>query len=144
MDQNDKYEGWAVVELFGHTKETGFVTTRYFGDKAMFQIDIPDLPEREVTTTQPGYVGNKWTDAGAVVKKSAVPARSRLVGPGAVYSMNPCTEEFARRVIDQESRAIAIIALPPSQQIQSGDQEAEYPEDDDSGINSDHEDEDFL
>lgn len=101
-----------MVELFGHQKETGFVSTEYFGDKAMFQIDVPDMPEREVTTKRPGYVDGQWAPVGTVLKKSAIPSRSRLVSPGAVYAMNPCTEEFARAVIDEESRVIALISLP--------------------------------
>lgn len=111
--EQDRYEGWAVVEMFGHTKETGFVTTRYFGIAAMFQIDVPELPEREVTTTTPGYAPEGgWLPAGSVVKKSAVPGRSRLVGPGAVYSLNPCTEEFAREVMERDSRVIKIVSMP--------------------------------
>ncbi len=32
--QTSKFEGWAVVELFGHSREAGYVTTDYFGSGA--------------------------------------------------------------------------------------------------------------
>jgi hypothetical protein len=117
--QNATFEGWAVVELFGHTKETGFVTTRYFGGAAMFQIDIPELPERESTTTTAGYNHPEggWLPCGSVVRKSAVPGRTRLVGPGAIYSLNPCTEEFAREVMERDSRVIKIVSMPDQKQL---------------------------
>jgi hypothetical protein len=127
--QNSKFEGWAVVELFGHQKEFGFVTTQYFGGSAMFQIDVPELAEREVTLRAPGYVESSWTPAGTVVKRSAVPARSRLVGPSAVYSLNPCEEAVVRRMIDESSRAIAVVSLPDSKQLESGATERDDDDD---------------
>jgi hypothetical protein len=33
------------------------------------------------------------------------------VGPSAIYSLNPCTEEFARAVIDAESGTLAVVSL---------------------------------
>jgi hypothetical protein len=31
MEQQATFEGWAVVELFGHSREIGYVKTEYFG-----------------------------------------------------------------------------------------------------------------
>ena len=43
MEQtNARFEGWALIELFGHGHEAGFVTTQYYGDKAMFQNGFGD------------------------------------------------------------------------------------------------------
>ena len=47
MEANATFEGWAIVELFGHGKEAGFVKTEYYGSCAMFRVDVPELPERE-------------------------------------------------------------------------------------------------
>jgi hypothetical protein len=46
-----KFEGWAVVEMMGHQKEIGFVTTEYFGG-AVILLDIPQqqLPANSDTT----------------------------------------------------------------------------------------------
>lgn len=127
--QNSKFEGWAVVELFGHQKEFGFVTTQYFGTACLLQIDVPELVEREVTLSRPQYVDGDWTPAGAVIKKSAVPARTRMVGPGAVYSLNPCAEEVVRKMIDESSRDIAVVKLPDAKQLESGVTEPDEDED---------------
>lgn len=129
--QNAKFEGWAMIELFGHGHEAGFVTTQYYGDKAMFQVDVPEIPEREETLQVP-----KWGDVGlmpvgTVIKKEAIPGRTRLVNPGAVYSMNPATEEAVREVIARnERREIKVISMPAiaERTLLPGEREAEYPE----------------
>ena len=50
MNNDTKLNEWAVVERMGHQKKVGFGTTQYYGDKLMFQVDIPELPEREEET----------------------------------------------------------------------------------------------
>ncbi len=32
--ETSKFEGWAVVEMFGHSREVGYITTEYFDTKA--------------------------------------------------------------------------------------------------------------
>ena len=113
------FEGWAVVELMGHQSEIGFVKTQAFGQAVMFRIDTPELPEREYTLTVPEYIAHAWTPAGAVVKRAASPARSRLVSPGALYAINPCTEEAARTAIERSSsRPLILVAVPPAKAIE--------------------------
>jgi hypothetical protein len=108
------FEGWAVVELMGHQREIGFVTTEAYGQAVMFRIDTPELTEREFELTQPEYVGFEWMAAGTKVKRPAVAARSRLVAPGSLYAINPCTEEAARSAIESTSARplILVQALP--------------------------------
>src|SRR3954462_14663572 len=93
MDQQAKFEGWAVVELFGHSKEAGYVTTQYFGDRAMFQIDVPTFEDREYELERPEWCEVDGRDQlvpkGSKVLRKGTPARSRIVSPGAVYAMNP-------------------------------------------------------
>lgn len=113
------FEGWAVVELMGHQSEIGFVKTQAFGQAVMFRIDTPELPEREYTLTVPEYIAHSWTPAGAVVKRAASPARSRLVSPGALYAINPCTEEAARTAIERSSsRPLILVSVPPAKAIE--------------------------
>lgn len=75
MDGQNTFSGWAVIELFGHSTEVGMVTTEYFGTAAMWRVEVPAVN------------GN--------------PPRTRFVGPGAVYALNPCTEEAARRLLER-------------------------------------------
>lgn len=113
-----QYQGWAIVELFGHGKEIGYVTTQYFGTACMFQVDVPELPERDYVLEHPQYVGGKWTPAGAKVQKKAAEARSRLIGPGSIFALNPCSELAARAAIETlVGREIVVLDIPPEAQL---------------------------
>jgi hypothetical protein len=144
MDQptGSKFESWAVVELFGHQREAGFVTTQYFGDKAMFQLDVPALEEREIVTTRPQWIGDTMCAAGTRYTKSAVAGRTRLISPGAVYALNPCSKEAALAVLeDLAPREIKIVELAKKQQIAgtAPDPEEDEEEDHTAGVDLEEE-----
>lgn len=130
------FSGWCVVELFGRQTEIGYVTTDSFGDAVMFRIEIPPLTEREYALTEPQYVGSTWMAAGTKVRRPAVPGRSRLVSPGAVYSLNPCTEEAALAALERTSPRPLIAIDVPAGLIQ-----APEPEDEDNSLDDE---DDFL
>ncbi len=112
MEQNAQFEGYAIVELFGHQREIGYVSTKYFGTACMFQIDVPELPERDYVLDSPQYIDGKWTPQGSKVRKKAAAARSRLVGPGAIYGLNPCSEDAALAAIEKlVGREIVLLEL---------------------------------
>lgn len=118
-----KFEGWALVELFGHQREAGYVTTQYYGDKAMFQIDIPEVPARQETLTRPNWEGPRMLPIGSVIEREAVAGRTRLVNPGAVYAMNPATEEAVRAAVAASgSREIKVLSLPEGKQLAAPDE----------------------
>lgn len=107
------FDGWAVVEMFGHTKEVGFVTTEAFGTAVLFRCDTPELPERDFVLERPEWVDDKYAPIGAKVRRPASPAKTRLIGPGAIYSITPCTEETARKAIESFSRRpLILLELP--------------------------------
>jgi hypothetical protein len=111
------FTGWCLVELMGHQREAGFVTTQYFGDKAMFQIDVPEIPEREETLTVPRWEGEKLLPRGSVISRQAIPGRTRLVNPSAVYAINPATEEAVRTAVAaSERRTVKVISVPEGAQ----------------------------
>lgn len=113
MDQPAQFKGYAIVELFGHQREIGFVTTVHFGTACMFQVDVPELSERDYVLDEPQYVNGTWTPAGSKVCKKAVPARSRLLGPGSIYALNPCSEKAAMLAIEILSgREIVVLEVP--------------------------------
>jgi hypothetical protein len=111
-------ETWAVVELMGHQREVGFVTTQYYGAACMFKIDVPELPERESMLTRPKWIEGKHAPAGTTIKEAAQPGRSRMVGVSSVYALNPCDRETAIKVLEEtSSREIQIVSLAGAQQL---------------------------
>lgn len=65
-----KFEEWAVVELFGHSRIAGKVSEATIGGCAFVRVDVP------ATETRPAY--------------------TKFFGNGAIYAMTPCDEEVAR------------------------------------------------
>jgi hypothetical protein len=65
----DKFECFAVVELFGHAQCAGKVTEQVVGGETFVRVDVP-------------LAGNP---------------HSRLFGKGAIYAMNLTTEAIATR-----------------------------------------------
>jgi hypothetical protein len=66
----EKFENWAIVELFGHTKVAGKVSEQSIGGCSFVRVDIPDTP--------------------------AGPACTRLYGNGAIYGIIITDEKTAR------------------------------------------------
>lgn len=62
---------WCYVEIFGHTRLAGRVTTKKFGAQIMFQVDVP--------------------------KGEMEFSHSELFSPNAIFSIKPTTEEWCRK-----------------------------------------------
>jgi hypothetical protein len=133
-----KFTGWAVVEMMGHRKEIGYVTTEAYGSAVLFRVDTPELPEREITLTSPEYVETapglrSWCPAGTKAKRAAVQARSCLVAPSSLYAMNPCTEQAARAAIERSFvRPLILVEMPAGMAALSAPEPADDFDDDDS------------
>lgn len=141
MDDADvkqaSFDGWAIVEMMGHRKEIGFVTTQAFGQAVLFRVDTPELPEREFVLESPEYAAHngdreRWCPAGTKVRRAASPARSCLVAPSSLYAINPCSEQAALTAIERSMRRPLIAlelpeqaALPPAPQFEDSDFESE-------------------
>lgn len=119
--EQSNFEGWAIVELMGHQREIGHVTTEAYGQAVMFRVDTPELPEREFVLERPEYIKGVWFGSGSKVKRSSSPARSRLVAPSALYAINPCTESAAREALEHATARplIVIEGIEPTKEIAS-------------------------
>jgi hypothetical protein len=113
------FEGWAVVELFGHGKAIGFVTTEYYGSACLFRVDTPERKVREYVLERPEYghdeqhFQERLLPKGTKVKRPAMPAHSRLVGPSSIFALNPCSEEVAKKQLERdEPRPLILVELP--------------------------------
>ena len=72
-DNKEKFDCWCLVELFGHQKIVGKVTETTLAGGAFLRVDVPAVEENKTFT--------------------------RFYGPGAIYSINPVTEEIAMVLI---------------------------------------------
>lgn len=66
-----KFDQWAILDLFGHQRTAGHVTEATIGGCSFVRIDVPEGE---------GY-------------------RTEYYGNGAIYSMRPVSEEIARAVV---------------------------------------------
>jgi len=84
MSEQEKFDQWAIVELFGHQRIAGRVTEASIGGAAFIRVDVPDQPARKAVRT---YGSDQ----------AALPAFTRYFGGGAIYAINPCSEDIAKR-----------------------------------------------
>lgn len=73
--QEEKFEAWALVELFGHAKIAGRVSEQTIAGHAFLRVDVPTVPG------QPGY--------------------TRYYGAAAIYSISPVDEGIATAMVKQ-------------------------------------------
>lgn len=112
-EQNADFSGWAKVELMGRNVLVGYVTTRYFGPAALFQVDVPGVDAHDETLEAPEYVDGEWCPEGSIVKRPEIPSMSPMIGPSTIYRLTPCTEEVAKRALNERRpRAIAVVKMP--------------------------------
>jgi hypothetical protein len=126
--QQANFSGWARVELLGHQSETGYVTTVYFGGAALFKVDVPEVPEKERISDHPGWLEGKLCPTGTKVTFAAVPGYTRFISPAALYALNPCSEEVARKVIERVQGEVKVVELPASQQLTTSPEPTEEDE----------------
>lgn len=70
MTKEDKFESWAIVELFGHQRVAGLVTEQTIGGCSFIRVDVPAIGD--------------------------ILAMTKFYTQGAIYCMTPTTEELAR------------------------------------------------
>jgi hypothetical protein len=107
-DTKTTFEGWAIVELFGHNQIAGYVTDAPQFGTSMMRVDVPEVG------INPGY--------------------TKFFGGGAIYAVTPTTEEVARVAAHQlDVRPVSVWTVPNSLRLSPGDEDdvpyAEYPND---------------
>lgn len=136
-EEQAKFDGWAIVEIFGHQRYAGYVTTQAFGQAVMFRVDVPPLDERERLTKGYEYVDGKSVPPGSTVKEGAVQGYTKLFGVGAIYGLTPCTQEAAVKAVSaMQSRPLQVVKLSEERAL-SG---AAYVSDEDDETGDDFDD----
>lgn len=112
--EQSNFEGWAIVEIFGHQRYAGRVSTQVFGNACMFRVDVPELPAREETAERASYDNNgRRIPPGAIMQYGAVQGYTKLFGVGAIYALTPCTEAFAIKALEQmQPRPLLAVDIP--------------------------------
>lgn len=83
---SDDYEGWAILEIMGHRRLGGRLSTATVAGTSLLKIDV-------------------YTD------DFLDPSATQFYSPAAIYAITPCTEETARRVAGTVA-PVAIWELP--------------------------------
>ncbi len=114
------FDGWAIVDVMGHQRYVGYVTTEAYGQAVLFRIDVPALEERTRVTKRPGHFQDRgYLPAGTTVTEGAVAGYTKLVGSGSIYTMTPCTKEAALEAVEEmQPRPLMSVALPPERAIE--------------------------
>lgn len=73
MSEQDKFQGWAIVELMGHRRLAGMVTEVSVAGAGMLRVDIPTKGDGDFTLTQ-------------------------FYPPSSLYALTPVAEDIARAV----------------------------------------------
>ena len=82
-----KFETWAVIELFGHQQLAGLVTEASIGGCSFVRVDVPEINGR--------------------------PAFTKFYGNGAIYSMTPVGEAEARMALANiMPRPVSVYLIP--------------------------------
>ena len=107
MSEQDKFQGWAIVELMGHRRLAGMVTEVSVAGAGMLRVDIPTKGDGDFTLTQ-------------------------FYPPSSLYALTPVAEDIARAVAKATASSPVHpwempLALPPAidAEVDDGDDEPE-------------------
>lgn len=75
MSEQDKFEAWAIVELFGHQRIAGRITEQTIGGCNFVRVDVPEVNGHQAFT--------------------------KLYGQGAIYAITFVDETIARAAVDK-------------------------------------------
>ena len=92
MSDQEKFDQWAVVELFGHQQIAGRVTEASIGGCSFLRVDVPD---------QPAIPAHDY-----YAERPALPAYTRYFGQGRDLRAQPMQRAgSAHRCISNQGRA---------------------------------------
>lgn len=86
MNEETKFDNWAVVEIMGRQVIAGRVTEAVIGGTSFIRVDVPE---------QDGH-----------------PAFTRFYGSGAIYALTPVSEEAARLVLKRNRPEPVTVYVP--------------------------------
>lgn len=102
MSDKTTFEGWCLVELFGHQKIVGYTTEATLAGGAFLRVDVP----------KPDKSGTDFT---------------RYYGAAAIYSISPVSEDIVMGMVDRyRQRPVSQYELPaPEEDDEETEREVE-------------------
>ena len=94
MTEEEKFDQWAIVELFGRQVIAGRVTEQVIGGGAFIRVDVPEDGQR--------------------------PAFTRFYGDKAIYALTPVSEAAARAAIRRFKPEPINVYIPELRQLAEG------------------------
>jgi len=89
MSDKTTFEGWCLVELFGHQKIVGYASEATIAGGPFLRVDVPKSDKS----------GTDFT---------------RYYGASAIYSVSPVSEEIVMRMVESyRQRPVSRYELPP-------------------------------
>ncbi len=85
-NQMERFEGWCILELMGHSRTAGFVRTVELAGHGMLRVDV-------------------------FCDDSESSDRTEYFSPGALYALRPVSEELARYTASELGRPITHYGL---------------------------------
>lgn len=104
--QQERFEGWAIVELMGHNVIAGHCSEQVVGGAAMLRVDVPNTEDR------PGF--------------------TKFFSPSAIYGITPTSEAHATEAAARlRVRPVSLYILPEAARpLLSDPQDNDFDEDD--------------
>jgi len=109
MEEQDKFDSWAIVELMGHRKLAGRVSEKVIAGTALLRIDVPEVAQEDGQPNIPGF--------------------TQFYGASSIYCLTPTSEEIARRYAGYhrerpvQAYELKLLASAPSRQTSFIDSE---------------------
>ncbi len=87
MEQSKAYEGWAIIELMGHSQIAGYISEETMYGSPLARVDVPAV--------------------------NGVKEFTKYIGGGAIYAVTPTDEATARAAAGHfRMRPISVWTLP--------------------------------
>lgn len=96
MADNNGFDTFALVELFGHQKIAGRVTEQVVAGQGFIRVDVPE-------TTRAGSF-------------------TRLFGTSAIYSITPISEDLMKQAAERIYVEPVTVYIPAARQIEAGEE----------------------
>lgn len=97
MTTSEKFDQWAIIELFGHQRIAGRVTEQTIGGSSFVRVDVPAFE--------------------AIDSKPATQAFTKLFGQGAIYAIS-FVDEGAAKMVGRQLRVQPIDTYSLRQALQ--------------------------